>query len=156
MKETQKDKCCQPNDCQHVNYERPIRVNATSQTSVSTSSIYSTTAFTFVVSLQLYLPSIFWSSFHGCMVTRDQPSTQPRGDPAKCMVKVFPMSLVQLTKWAERGVPRPRGNTWARYRLVRVFLPDRASRGHYGFLGQALYLLGWSLLGSWRHKGSGP
>ncbi len=39
------------------------------------------------------------------------------------MVKVSPMSLVQLTKWAERVVPRPRGSTWARYRLVRVVYP---------------------------------
>ncbi len=50
------------------------------------------------------------------------PAAQPGGDPANCMVKVshHPMSLVQLTKWAERGVPRPRGRTWARYGLVRV------------------------------------
>ncbi len=60
------------------------------------------------------------------MATRRQPVAQPAGDPASCMVKVSPMALVQLTKWAERGVPGPRDGTRARNGLVGDLL-GRAS-----------------------------
>ncbi len=99
------------------------------------------------------LPSIFLASFLGCMATRGQPAAQPRGDPARCMVKVSPsMFLVQLTKWAERGVPRPRGSTWAHYGLVRVLYPIGPAEDTVG----SLHLLGRSLWGSRRHKGGWP
>ena len=65
------------------------------------------------------------------MATRGQPAAQPGGDPAGRMVKVSPppISLVQLTKWAERDNPRPRGSTWACCGLARDLTRSRTLQG---------------------------